>query len=89
MVKKFAFDLEVLVNAHHLDYKIAEAPIFLNHQRDLGRIGPKSIFTMVWDTLAIWYRMNILKYYDHIDYYRRRGLLREFKKVRRKDTPPA
>lgn len=80
LVKKFAFDLELLVNAHHLNYKIVEAPIFLNHQREFQRIGFMSIFNMVWDTLAIWYRMYILKYYDSIDYYRRKGMLRQFKK---------
>lgn len=83
LVKKFAFDLEVLVNAHHLGYKIAEAPIVLINQRPYGRIGPKSIFTTFWDTLAVFYRMYILRYYDRIDYYRRKGLRREFKRVRR------
>ena len=83
LVKKFAFDLEVLVNAHHLGYKIAEAPIVLNTKRRYGRIGLRAIFTTLWDTLAIFYRMYILRYYDRIDYYRRKGLLREFKRVRR------
>ena len=83
LVKKFAFDLEVLVNAHHLGYKIAEAPIVLNTQRQYGRVGLQAIFTTLWDTLAIFYRMYVLKYYDRIDYYRRKGLLKEFKRVRR------
>jgi len=83
LVKKFAFDLEVLVIAHHLGYKIAEAPVFLNSQRGFGRIGIKSIFKMIWDTLAVWYRMYILKYYDRINHYRRKGLLRELNRVRK------
>jgi len=33
--------------------------------------------------MAIWYRMYILKYYDRIDHYRRKGLLREFRRVRK------
>ena len=76
LVKKFAFDLELLVNAHHLGYKIAEAPIVLNSQRRYGRIGPKAVFTTAWDTLAVFYRMHILKYYDRIDYYRRKRIKR-------------
>jgi len=83
LVKKFAFDLEVLVNAHHLGYKITEAPIVLNPQRRYGRIGLRAIFTTSWDTLAVFYRMHILKYYDHIDYYRRKNLAREFRRLRR------
>ncbi len=83
LVKKFAFDLEVLVNANHLGFKLTEAPIILDSKRDFGRIGITAIFTTFWDTLAIWYRMNILKYYDRIDYYRHKGLLREFKRVRK------
>jgi dolichol-phosphate mannosyltransferase len=98
LVKKYAFDLEVLVNAYHLGYKIAEAPIDLQKtQRPYGRIGIKAILTTFWDTLAIFYRMYLwrgalfkrifnkqsLGYYDRIDYHRRKGLLREFKRVRR------
>ena len=40
-VKQFAFDLEVLVNAHHLGFKLVEAPIILENKRDYGRIGVK------------------------------------------------
>lgn len=82
LVKKFAFDLEVLVNAHALGYKIAEAPVIIKSQRDYNRIRFDSVFNMVWDTMAIWYRMYILKYYDSINHHRRKGLLREFKRVR-------
>ena len=66
LVKQFAFDLEVLVNAHHLGYKIAEAPIVLSPQRRYGRIGLRAAFTTFWDTLAVFYRMYILRYYDRI-----------------------
>jgi glycosyltransferase involved in cell wall biosynthesis len=83
LVKKFAFDLEVLVNAHHLGFKIAEAPVILNHQRRYSRIGLHSIITTTWDTLAVFYRMYILKYYDRIDYYRRKNLGQEFRRMRR------
>ncbi|MDD4979700.1 MAG: glycosyltransferase [Candidatus Omnitrophica bacterium] len=74
LVKEFAFDLEVLVNAHRLGYKIAEAPIILKPQRPYGRIGYRALYTTGWDTLAIFYRMYILKYYDRIDYYPRKNL---------------
>jgi glycosyltransferase involved in cell wall biosynthesis len=83
LVKKFAFDLEVLVNAHHLGYRIAEAPIVLKPQRRYGRIGSWAVFTTLWDTLAIFYRMYILKYYDRIDYYRRKNLAKEFRRMRK------
>jgi hypothetical protein len=83
LVKQFAFDLEVLVNAHRLGYRIAEAPIVLSSKRRFGRIGLRAIFTTFWDTLAVFYRMHILKYYDRIDYYRRKKLAKEFRRMRR------
>ena len=64
MIKQFAFDLELLVNAHHLGYKIAEAPVILKSRRKSGRIGFYSIYRVWLDTMAIFYRMYILKYYD-------------------------
>jgi len=65
LCKRFAFDLELLANAHHMGYRIVEAPITLNFKkRRWGRIGWSAIFRTWWDTMAIFYRMYILKYYD-------------------------
>jgi glycosyltransferase involved in cell wall biosynthesis len=82
LVKQFAFDLEVLVNAHHLGFKISEAPIILHSQRYHSRIGLGSIYSTFVDTLAIFYRLRILKYYDRIDYYRHKNMGKEFRRVR-------
>lgn len=83
LVKQFAFDLEVLVNAHHLGYKFSEAPIVLNSQRPYGRIGTYSILKTLLDTLAVFYRMHILRYYDRIDYHRRKNAAKEFGRMRK------
>ncbi|MDD5449043.1 MAG: glycosyltransferase [Candidatus Omnitrophica bacterium] len=65
LVKKFASDLELLVLAHHFGYKVAEAPVVMNYKRvDWGRIGIKAIYDTWWDTMAVWYRMYILRYYE-------------------------
>jgi glycosyltransferase involved in cell wall biosynthesis len=66
LVKSFAYDLEILANAHRLGYKIAEAPIVIEQKRKYGRIGYTSIWQTAWDTLAVFYRMYILKYYDQV-----------------------
>lgn len=64
LIKKFAFDLELLVLAHHYGYHIAEAPVVVKFNRFLGRIGTKSIWDTWWDTMAVFYRLYILRYYD-------------------------
>jgi glycosyltransferase involved in cell wall biosynthesis len=83
LVKKFAFDLEILANAHHLGFRITDAPIVFHSQHRYWRIGWHAIYTTLLDTLAIFYRMYILKYYDRIDYHRRKNLAREFKHLRK------
>ncbi len=64
LVKKYAFDLELLVNAHHLKFKIVEAPISLNFQGKYGHINARVIYKTFMDTLAVFYRLRILRYYD-------------------------
>ena len=66
LCKKYAFDLELLVNASHRGYKIAEAPIELNWQRFENRLTLKDIWKLALDTAAIFYRLNILRYYDSV-----------------------
>lgn len=69
LVKRFAFDIEILALLHRDGCKIAEAPIKLDFQREesWGRIRIKDMFRAFWDTLAVFYRMYILKYYDKKD----------------------
>src|SRR3989344_1049841 len=69
VVKKYAFDLELLVVAKMLGYnKITEAPINLDYNFS-STISIGSIFAILEDTLAIFWRKNFLKYYD-TDHFR-------------------
>ena len=67
--KKFTGDLEMLVVADTLGFKrIYEAPIKLDYS--LGSLTSAATLDAIWyimiDTMAIWYRKNILRYYDKI-----------------------
>lgn len=68
IVKRFAFDIEVLAVAYKLGYtKIYEAPIKLNFTGVSSITAAnfwKTIFWMLWDTAAVYYRLKILHYYD-------------------------
>ncbi len=64
LIKRYAFDLEVLVLAHHYGYSIAEAPVIVNYRGKFGHIGLKAVFNIFWDTMAVFYRLAIKKYYD-------------------------
>ena len=59
----YAFDLELLVAANRFGYRIVEAPVELDFQRQqLGRIGLRTILAMTWDTLRIFYRSSFWKW---------------------------
>ncbi len=65
--KKFAGDLEMLVVAKKCGFHvICEAPINLQYSDDVlsSAVKPQAIMGIALDTLAIWYRKNILRYYD-------------------------
>jgi glycosyltransferase involved in cell wall biosynthesis len=68
LAKRFAFDIEVLANAHRMGYRIVDAPVKLDFRRGtFGRIGTRDIMNITLDTLAIFYRMHILRYYDRLN----------------------
>lgn len=83
LVKAYAFDIELLANIHHMGYKITDAPIVIKPQIEFGWIQPRAVYVTLWDTLAVFYRMFILKYYDSIDYHRRKGMAKEFRRMRK------
>ncbi len=63
LVKKYAFDVELLVLAHKAGYKIKEIPIRLDYKFGSG-IRKRDVINMLLDIAAIFYRLKILKYYD-------------------------
>jgi dolichol-phosphate mannosyltransferase len=66
LVKRFAYDIEVLSIINKLGYKIEESPVELafNRGRKWGRIQLSDVWDIFVDTLAIYYRLNIINYYD-------------------------
>lgn len=70
LVKAYAFDIEMLSVANHLGFKrIYEAPVEL--RLDFGGTSNltshkflRTVFYMVTDTLAVFYRLRILGYYS-------------------------
>jgi len=70
LVKEFAFDIEMLSVANYLGYKkIYEAPIELNMSFKGSSVVSKgfarTVFKMIRDTVAVFYRLRILNYYDY------------------------
>jgi glycosyltransferase involved in cell wall biosynthesis len=63
-IKRFAFDLELLVVARRLGYrKVMEAPVALDYKFE-STVNPRAAWRVLWDTAAIFYRLRILHYYD-------------------------
>lgn len=67
LVKAFAFDLEVLSIAHSKGFKVAEAPILMQFGNKIGCLSWRNIKQVMIDTLAIFYRTRILKYYQSVE----------------------
>lgn len=71
LVKDFAFDIELLAVANRKGFKnIYESPIELelSANKDTSTIFSKgfvrNVIRMMWDTLAVFYRLKIMHYYD-------------------------
>ncbi len=68
LVKRYAFDAELLILAKRLGFKIVEAPIETNSwDREGSGVVPREIVKMFTDTLGIFYRLYITRYYDRSD----------------------
>lgn len=63
LVKTYAFDLELLAIAHQRGAKIAEAPVIIRFGSKFGALSPNTVKVMALDSLAVFYRLKILKYY--------------------------
>ena len=65
IVKRFAFDLELLAVARALGFgKVEELPIRLDYQFAGSGVQPLAVGRALVDTAAIFYRLRILRYYQ-------------------------
>lgn len=66
LVKKFAFDIEMLSVARRLGFKkIHDGPVEMDARKmKYSSVGLRSVLSMLQDTLAVFYRLKILRYYD-------------------------
>ncbi len=65
LVKKFAFDIELLIILVKHGKRVVPAPIELKFSRtSFGNIRLRTAFSMLIDTLAIFFRDRILGFYD-------------------------
>lgn len=66
VVKRFAFDIEMLAVAYRLGFKkIHDGPVEMDARKfKYSNINSSTVLSMFIDTMAIFYRLNILRYYD-------------------------
>ncbi|MCX6706184.1 MAG: glycosyltransferase family 2 protein [Candidatus Woesebacteria bacterium] len=65
LVKTYAMDIEFLAVAKYLGFdRIYEGPIEVRFNKSTSGIKWSTSFWMAWDTMAVFYRLKILHYYD-------------------------
>lgn len=65
LVRTYAMDIEILSVAKYLGFnRIYEAPIEVRFDKRTSRIRWYTIFRMILDTVAVFYRLKILRFYD-------------------------
>ena len=63
LVKTYAFDLELLSIAHSRGAKIVEAPVRIRFGNKFGALKASTVKQMSMDSLAVFYRLRVLRYY--------------------------
>jgi glycosyltransferase involved in cell wall biosynthesis len=65
LVKRYAMDIEMLAVAKYLGFnRIYEAPIEVKFDKRTSNVKWTTVFKMLQDTAAVFYRLRILHYYD-------------------------
>jgi glycosyltransferase involved in cell wall biosynthesis len=84
LVKKYAFDIELLAVAYALGYKrIYEAPIEITFKDGSITSGNlwRIIYFMLWDTMAVFYRLRIKHYYYKNNYKKDDSVMQQDSKL--------
>lgn len=67
IVRRFAFDIEMLAVANRLGFKrIHDGPVEMDARRfKYSSIKTSTVLDMFIDTIAVFYRLKLMKYYDN------------------------
>jgi len=64
LVRRYAHDIELLSIAHRLGFHFQPFPVEVDFTDKKGSVTVKNIYNMLIDTLSVFYRLEIIKYYD-------------------------
>lgn len=68
LVKRYAMDIEMLAVAKYFGFdRIYEGPIEVHFDKQTSTIDWRDSFRAILDTLAVFYRLKILHYYDDVN----------------------
>ncbi len=67
LVKTYAFDLELLAIACGRGAKVSEAPVEIRFGEKFGALKLRTVREMCHDTLAVFYRLRLLRYYAKVE----------------------
>lgn len=64
LVRRYAFDIELLALAHRCGFSCVSCPVHVAFADKRGSVTIANIYHMFFDTLAVFYRLRLLRYYD-------------------------
>lgn len=64
LVRRYAFDIELLAIAHRFGFSFRSCPVDVAFSGKRGSVTLGNMYGMFIDTLAVFYRLRLLKYYD-------------------------
>ncbi|MCK5852288.1 glycosyltransferase [bacterium] len=64
LVRRYALDIEILSIAYRFGFEFAQCPVEVSFSDKRGSVTVGNIYNMLVDTLAVFYRLRIIKYYD-------------------------
>ncbi len=64
LVRRYAHDIELLSIAYHLGFHFQPYPVKVDFSDKRGSVTINNIYNMLIDTLSVFYRLEVIKYYD-------------------------
>ena len=64
LLRRYAFDIELLAIADRMGYRMKQCPVKVAFSDKRGSVTIRNIYHMFFDTLSVFYRLRLIRYYD-------------------------